>query len=75
MSTQNFELGAKIFLESNKVNSMTVSEWKLQLVNVVSFCSEIRLRHEYNRWRVVLKRNVSKESYFELLYCVLHKFM
>jgi hypothetical protein len=47
----------------------------LQLVNVVTFLSELRMRHEYNRYRIVSERNSSKELDFELVYCVLHKLM
>jgi hypothetical protein len=32
--------------------------------NVVTFRSELRLMHEYSRWKDVLERNVYKESKF-----------
>jgi hypothetical protein len=46
---------------------------KLQRVDVVTFRSELRLKYGYNHWKVVSERNASKESNFDLLYCVLHK--
>jgi hypothetical protein len=42
-------------------------------VNVVTFRSKLIWRHECSPWKVVSKRNTSKESYFELVQCVLHK--
>jgi hypothetical protein len=63
------------FLESNKEIYVAVREWKLQHVNVVTFHSELRSRHEYSHWRDVSERNAYKESYCELLHCFLHKLM
>jgi hypothetical protein len=40
---------------------------KLQRVNIVTFHSELRLRHEYSHWKDVLERNAYKESKFELV--------
>jgi hypothetical protein len=42
-------------------------------VNVVTFHSELKLRHEYNQWRDILEKNVSIDLYFELVHCVIHK--
>jgi len=61
MSTQNFELGAKILLGGHRVNSTTISKWKLQHVNVVTFHSKLRMRHEYNHWRDFTERNAYKQ--------------
>jgi hypothetical protein len=37
------------------------NEWKLLHVDVVTFHSELRLRHEYSRRKVVSERNEFKE--------------
>jgi hypothetical protein len=52
MSTQNFDLGTKISQKVIKEIFVVVKEWKLQLVNVVTFCSEFILRNGYNCWKV-----------------------
>jgi hypothetical protein len=52
MSTQNFDLGTKISQKVIKEIFVVVKEWKLQLVNVVTFCSEFILRNGYNYWKV-----------------------
>jgi hypothetical protein len=59
LSTQNFDLGIKLFSKINKEIFVTVSEWKIATCNVVTFCSELRLRHEYNRWKALSKRKAS----------------
>jgi hypothetical protein len=69
--THNFELGTKIFSKRNNVNFTAVSKWKLQHVNVVTFHLELIMRHEYNHWRVVSEKDVSKELDFELVQCFL----
>jgi hypothetical protein len=38
-----------------------INEWKLQHVGVVTFHSELRMRHEYIYWKVVLERNTFNE--------------
>jgi hypothetical protein len=48
---------------------------KLQHVDVVTFCSELRMRHEYSHWRVVSEKNLFNESNFDLVHFVLHKCM
>jgi hypothetical protein len=54
-------IGLKIFSESNKDIYVTIRKLKLQHVNVVTFRSEHRMRHEYTHWRDVSEKNVFKE--------------
>jgi hypothetical protein len=47
---------------------VAINEWKLQHVDVATFSLELRLRHEYNNWKVVSERNTFKESYFGVVH-------
>jgi hypothetical protein len=62
ISTHNFELGIIFSQKVIKEIVVAVNEWKLQHVDVVTFHSELRMRHEYNHWKVVSERNAFKES-------------
>jgi hypothetical protein len=66
LSTQNFELDIKIILEINKV--ISVREWKLQHMNVVTFHSELIMRHEYRHWRDIAEKNAFKESDYRIVH-------
>jgi hypothetical protein len=65
LSTLNFELSTTVSIKIKKKNCSSKNksnEWKLQLEKVVTFLSELRMRHEYSHWRFVSERNVSKDQ-------------
>jgi hypothetical protein len=65
MLAHNFDLG---IIFSSKVNFVASKEWKLQLVIVITFHSELRLRHEDSCWKVVSKKNAFNESYLGVVH-------
>jgi hypothetical protein len=47
ISTQIFYLGNQNYHKVIKDIYVAIKEWKFHLVNVVTFCLEIRMRHGY----------------------------
>jgi hypothetical protein len=68
LSTYNSKLGIIFSDKGIKEIGVAKNEWKLQHVDVVTFSSELRLRHDNNRWNVVSERNEFKESYLGVVH-------
>jgi hypothetical protein len=68
ISAHNFELGIIFSHKVKKVIVVAVNEWKLQHVDVVTFHSELRMRHEYSRWKFVSEINTFKEPNYIIIH-------
>jgi hypothetical protein len=51
-----------------KVNFVEAKEWNSQHVIVVTFHSELRLRHEESDWKFVSENNAFNKSYLGVVH-------